>query len=75
MTECSFLDEISLSFQLHTTLSSRLCQLSSPLTKMSMQWDSVDRIPAVVALNVMASPLKSMPVEALRLSTGNTEGN
>lgn len=44
------------------TLSSLFCQLSSLFTMRSMQWDRVARIPAVVALNVMASPLKSMPL-------------
>lgn len=38
----------------------------------SMQWDRVARIPAVVALNVMASPLKSMPLIPLGLKDWNT---
>lgn len=37
-----------------------------------MQWERVDRMPAVVALNVMASPLKSMPLIPLGLDGGNT---
>lgn len=44
------------------TLSSLLCQLSSLFTMRSIQWDNVAKIPAVVALNVIASPLKSMPL-------------
>lgn len=54
------------------TLSSRFCQLSSRLTISSMQWDKVERIPAVVALKVMASPLKSIPLIPLGLAGGNT---
>lgn len=54
------------------TLSSLFCQLSSRLTINSMQWDKVERIPAVVALKVMASPLKSIPFIALGLAGGNT---
>lgn len=56
------------------TLSSLFCQLSSRLTISSMQWDRVERIPAVVALKVMASPLKSMPFMALGLAGENTGG-
>lgn len=60
--------------QLHVflTLSSLFCQLSSLFTIRSMQWDSVARIPAVVALNVMASPLKSMPLTPFGLEDWNT---
>lgn len=54
------------------TLSSLFCQLSSRLTINSMQWDKVERIPAVVALKVMASPLKSIPFIPLGLAGGNT---
>ena len=54
------------------TLSSLFCQLSSLFTIRSMQWDSVARIPAVVALNVMASPLKSMPLTPFGLEDWNT---
>lgn len=55
------------------TLSSLFCQLSSRFTMSSMQWDSVARIPAVVALKVIASPLKSMPLIPLGVTCGNTE--
>lgn len=55
------------------TFSSLFCQLSSLFTMRSMQWDRVARIPAVVALNVMASPLKSMPLIPLGLTEWNTE--
>lgn len=54
------------------TLSSLFCQLSSRLTISSMQWDRVERMPAVVALKVMASPLKSMPFMDLGLAGENT---
>lgn len=54
------------------TLSSLFCQLSSRLTISSMQWDKVERIPAVVALKVMASPLKSIPFIPLGLAGENT---
>lgn len=54
------------------TLSSLFCQLSSLFTMRSIQWDRVARIPAVVALNVMASPLKSMPLIPLGLKDWNT---
>lgn len=54
------------------TLSSLFCQLSSRLTISSMQWDKVDRMPAVVALKVMASPLKSIPFIPLGLAGANT---
>lgn len=37
-----------------------------------MQWDRLERMPAVVALKVMASPLKSMPFMALGLAGENT---
>lgn len=37
-----------------------------------MQWDRVERMPAVVALKVMASPLKSIPFMALGLAGENT---
>ena len=60
------------------TLSSLLCQLSSLFTMRSIQWDSVAKIPAVVALNVMASPLKSMPLIPLGVrdwSTAQKEGD
>lgn len=42
-----------------------------------MQWDKVERIPAVVALKVMASPLKSIPFIPLGLAGGHTgaDGN
>lgn len=55
------------------TFSSLFCQLSSLFTIRSMQCDSVARIPAVVALKVMASPLKSMPLIPFRLRDWNTE--
>lgn len=55
------------------TLSSLFCQLSSRFTMSSMQWESVARIPAVVALNVIASPLKSMPLMPLGVTCGNTK--
>lgn len=54
------------------TLSSLFCQLSSRLTISSMQWDKVERMPAVVALKVMASPLKSIPFIPLGLAGENT---
>lgn len=57
------------------TLSSLFCQLSSRLTISSMQWDKVDRMPAVVALKVMASPLKSIPLITLGLAGENTAPN
>ena len=57
------------------TLSSLFCQLSSLFTIRSMQWDRVARIPAVVALNVMASPLKSMPLIPFGLEDWNTAGD
>lgn len=38
----------------------------------SMQWDKVERMPAVVALKVMASPLKSIPFIPLGLAGENT---
>lgn len=53
------------------TLSSLFCQLSSLFTIRSMQWDRVAKIPAVVALNVMASPLKSMPLIPLGFKDWN----
>lgn len=56
------------------TLSSLFCQLSSLFTIRSMQWESVAKIPAVVALNVMASPLKSIPLMPLWLKHWNTDG-
>lgn len=55
------------------TFSSLFCQLSSLFTIRSMQCVSVARIPAVVALNVMASPLKSIPLMPFRLRVWNTE--
>ena len=45
-----------------STLSNLLCQRSSLLFIMSIQCWRVARIPAVVALNVMDSPLKSTPL-------------
>lgn len=54
------------------TLSSLFCQLSSLFTIRSMQWDRVAKIPAVVALNVMASPLKSTPLISFGLEDWNT---
>lgn len=54
------------------TLSSLFCQLSSLFTMSSIQCDRVAKIPAVVALNVIASPLKSIPFIPLELRTGNT---
>lgn len=39
----------------------------------SIQWESVARIPAVVALKVIASPLKSMPLIPLGVTSGNTK--
>lgn len=56
------------------TLSSLFCQLSSLFTIRSMQWESVAKIPTVVALNVMASPLKSIPLMPLWLKHWNTDG-
>ena len=44
------------------TLSNLLCQWSSLLFMISMQCWSVARIPAVVALKVIDSPLKSTPL-------------
>lgn len=38
----------------------------------SIQWDKVAKIPAVVALNVIASPLKSMPLIPLGVSDWST---
>lgn len=55
------------------TLSSLFCQLSSRFTMSSIQWESVARIPAVVALKVIASPLKSMPLIPLGVTWGNTK--
>lgn len=55
------------------TLSSLFCQLSSLFTIRSMQWESVANIPAVVALNVMASPLKSIPLMPLWLRHWKTD--
>lgn len=54
------------------TLSSLFCQLSSRFIMSSMQWDKVERMPAVVALKVMASPLKSIPFIPLGLAGENT---
>ncbi len=56
------------------TLSSLFCQLSSLFPIRSMQWERVAKIPAVVALNVMASPLKSIPLMPLWLKHWNTDG-
>ena len=58
--------------QMLHTLSTLFCQLSSLFTIRSMQWDRVARIPAVVALNVMASPLKSIPLIPLGVKAWNT---
>ena len=57
---------------LSQTLSNLFCQLSSLFTMRSIQWDRVAKIPAVVALNVMASPLKSMPLIPFGLRHWNT---
>ena len=46
-------------FNIHT-FSNFFCQYSSLLVIISIQLERLARIPAVVALNVMASPLKSM---------------
>lgn len=65
------IEETLLLVQSHT-LSSLFCQLSSRFTISSMQWDKVERMPAVVALKVMASPLKSIPLIPLGLAGENT---
>lgn len=57
------------------TFSSLLCQLSSLFTIRSIQCDRVAKMPAVVALNVMASPLKSMPLIPLGVRDWKTAKN